>query len=120
MTSAEQLQDQVRAFLDGRASLNALEEWLAQAAAEAADADDAFRRLHNSVWLRVGEFDQGLVTEDQLVGLLLELVPLNFVTTWEGVRVPTAASAHRSISVVDVRWQPIALTSQRWQLAATR
>jgi hypothetical protein len=123
MTSVEELQDQVRAFLDGRAVIDVLEEWLAQTAAEAAAGDDRFRRLHNSTWLRVGEFDEGLLSENELVNSLNELLPANEVLTWEGWRAATFASAHRSIEVADEsRWQPVAaaITLTPWLAGATR
>jgi len=120
MTSARELQDQVRAFLDGRASIGRLEEWLAQTTAEAAGGDDSFRRLHNSVWLRIGEFDVALLSEDDLVCSLNELLPANQVRTWAGMRAPTFASASRSIEVAnEFRRPPAHITLQPWLAGAT-
>jgi len=69
--------------------------------------------------LRVGEFDERLIADDELASALEELLPTAHVLTWQGPQVATRASAGRSITLADIRWRPVGINLQPWLAGAT-
>lgn len=111
MTSVQDLKQQIAAYLRGTSSLEALEERVASCAEEAASSeDDEFRRLHNSVWLEIGEFDAGVVSEFALTCSLTALLSPNQLLTWEGwtsaPTVATGAVIELPVPPVSSSWSP--------------
>lgn len=117
----QNLEVEIRRYLHGAADLETLEDWLARNAASAAEGhDESFRQLHNAIWLKIGEFDEKLIDEAELVDSLASLLPSNQRLTWAGQSVATMASPSSSVDLRSARWQPAAVVAKPWLLATTR
>lgn len=102
MLSVPDLEQRIRAYLCGVIDRGKLDDYLTETAAEAAASDDIeLRRLHNGAWLRIGEADVGLLSEEVLVWELTQMLQRQRMLTW-GAPTMTFASAHRTITAVSL------------------
>ncbi len=114
MMSVEELDAHIRDYLEGRSTLDQVEDVLTHTADEvSASGSIQLRRLHNSAWLKIGEFDEQLLSEGELAAELWSILPSRQVQTWNGPVPATVASIGTQFERKAVRWQPLVLTNRQ-------